>query len=187
MLAIRPRPDSEQPTDKTDDGTLAHPNAPKQRGMLADLLNRPTNVSTENMRVDGVLIGWLVAIDDNGTPMVAVPDLLPEPRPAVSLSPLLKTHVGAQCAVMFEGGNRSNPVLMGMLYHNVLTLSPAGGVKVQEDAESLCITHAKQISLHCGKASLRLTHDGHIELRGTKLISHSTGLNRVRGASVKLN
>ncbi|MNF02982.1 hypothetical protein D3C80_2022180 [compost metagenome] len=60
-------------------------------------------------------------------------------------------------------------------------------MQVQDDGDSLRIGHDKEIALHCGKASLRMTRDGRIELRGTTLISHATGLNRVRGASIKLN
>ena len=48
--------------------------------------------------------------------------------------------------------------------------------------------HARHaIELHCGEASFRMSADGRIELRGSTLVSHATGLNRIRGASVKLN
>ncbi|WP_213154297.1 DUF6484 domain-containing protein [Pseudomonas carnis] len=161
--------------------------APGQKGLLESLLSRKATASISNTHISGVLIGCLVDIDDRGTPMVTVPEFLPEPHPTVSLSPLTKDHIGAQCAVMFSGGNLTSPILMGMLHHNVLTLSHPGKAQVQDDGERLCIEHAQEIALHCGKASLRLTRDGRIELRGTSLISHSTGLNRVRGASVKLN
>lgn len=156
-------------------------------GLLEAMLRRQAEVSADNARVDGVLIGWLADIDDNGTPLVMVPEMLQEPRPAVSLCHLTEDHVGTQCAVMFGGGNRDNPILMGMLHHNVLALTHSGGAQVQDDDESLRIGHEREIALHCGKASIRLTRDGRIELRGTTLISHATGLNRVRGASVKLN
>ncbi|MCY1281873.1 hypothetical protein D9M70_306930 [compost metagenome] len=88
---------------------------------------------------------------------------------------------------MFGGGNLASPILMGMLHHNVLALTHSGEVQVQDDGDSLRIGHDTEIALHCGKASLRMTRDGRIELRGTTLISHATGLNRVRGASIKLN
>jgi len=174
-----------------DEQSAEQPSLPqpisRTSGLLNAMLSHQAEVSPPNTRVDGVLIGWLAGIDDHGTPMVMVPELLPGPRPAVSLCPLTADHVGAQCAVMFGDGHLGSPILMGMLHHNVLALSHTGEAQVQDDGRSLRIEHAKEIALHCGKASLRLTRDGRIELRGTTLISHSSGLNRVRGASVKLN
>lgn len=159
-----------------------------QQGRLLEFLLTPAAPTvTSNTRVDGVLIGWLVDIDDDGTPRVIVPQLLPKPRPVVSLAPLSRSQIGAQCAVMFGGGSLASPILMGMLHPNALTPSHTEDLQREDDGETLRIEHAKSISLQCGKASLRLTRDGRIELRGTTLISHSTGLNRVRGASVKLN
>ncbi|MFK1438020.1 DUF6484 domain-containing protein [Pseudomonas aeruginosa] len=158
-----------------------------QSGLLDAMLLRQSEVSTGNSRVEGVLVGCLADIDDNGRPLIVVPGLFSEPRPAVSLCPLVKDQVGIQCAIMFGSGNRENPILMGMLHPNVLVLTHSGGALVQDDGESLRIEHAKEIALHCGKASVRLTRDGRIELRGTTLISHAAGLNRIRGASVKLN
>ncbi|MDH4556941.1 hypothetical protein E8F11_17500 [Pseudomonas sp. BN417] len=187
MSEPKQRPLGEQLANDMGDKTPLQQGASGQGRLLDAMLRRQAEVSARNTRVDGVLIGWLADIDDNGTPLVMVPDLLPEPRPAVSLCPLSEDQVGTQCAVMFGAGNRDNPILMGMLHHNVLTLTHSGGAQVQDDGESLRIEHAKEIALHCGKASLRLTRDGRIELRGTTLISHATGLNRVRGASIKLN
>ena len=56
-----------------------------------------------------------------------------------------------------------------------------------EELKAMAQEAERAIELRCGKASLRLSSDGRIELRGTTVVSHATGLNRIRGASIKLN
>ena len=41
--------------------------------------------------------------------------------------------------------------------------------------------------LRCGQASLTLTRAGKILLSGTYVLSHSSGVNRVKGGSVQIN
>lgn len=189
MPATKRRPVSGQPL--TEDQTATQPvpqqPAPSKGSLLQAMLSQHAEGTATSTRVEGVLIGWIDSIDERGSPMVAVPGILPEPRQASALCPLAAEHVGAQCAVMFAAGQPASPIVMGLLHHSVFALSHPGGLQVQDDGETLHIAHAKEIALHCGKASLRMTQDGRIELRGTTLISHATGLNRVRGASVKLN
>jgi hypothetical protein len=45
----------------------------------------------------------------------------------------------------------------------------------------------REVVLRCGPASIRLTPDGRVTIRGTRILSRADGPNRVQGASVELN
>jgi hypothetical protein len=49
------------------------------------------------------------------------------------------------------------------------------------------ITARESITLKCGDASITLNRDGKIVLRGAHVVSHASGVNRIRGGSVELN
>jgi hypothetical protein len=46
---------------------------------------------------------------------------------------------------------------------------------------------AEELVLRCGDASITLTRAGKIILRGTYLLSRSSGVNRIKGGSVQIN
>lgn len=135
----------------------------------------------------GVVIGFIADLNDQGLPRVLIPGTPGEPQPARSLCTVDASHRGRQCALLFENGDPRAPLILGLLQHPVLSLS--GDIQqAQQSADGELHLHARHaIELHCGEASFRMSADGRIELRGSTLISHATGLNRIRGASVKLN
>ncbi len=50
------------------------------------------------------------------------------------------------------------------------------------------IVNAKeQLVLRCGKASITLTRAGKILIKGSYVLSRSSGVNRIKGGSVQLN
>ena len=55
------------------------------------------------------------------------------------------------------------------------------------DLRSLELTGKDKIVLRCGKASITLLSSGKVIIRGTHIVSRSTGANRIRGGSVELN
>jgi len=59
---------------------------------------------------------------------------------------------------------------------------------LQERAQEVVNLSATQrIELRCGKSSLTLNRDGSILLRGVDLISRASGVNKIKGAAVKIN
>jgi hypothetical protein len=53
--------------------------------------------------------------------------------------------------------------------------------------KSIKIDADEDIVIVCGKSSLRMSKDGEVTVRGTKLLSRSSGSNKIKGASVMLN
>lgn len=134
----------------------------------------------------GLLIGRIVSVAAGEHPQVVVPEIQEQPTPVASLVPQSELKIGVQCALMpTPDGN--GLILMGVLQQNLVHVPEGTAITIDSQAKSIDIVSESEINLRCGDAHLRMTSDGLVELRGNKVVSHSSGLNRIRGASVKLN
>ncbi len=138
--------------------------------------------------LDGLFIGCLTHYHQ-GTPHISVRGLIDDPIPAQHLCQLTPEDTGSQCAIMFSAGDSKQPVIMGLLQQTVIALDTRSddAPVIEEHAEAIHIHAEKRLSFQCGNASIQMTADGRIELHGSTIVNHATGLNRIRGASVKLN
>ena len=55
------------------------------------------------------------------------------------------------------------------------------------DGERIVFDAKKEIELRCGKSSLIMKNDGKIVIKGTQLVSRASGVNKIKGAAVKIN
>lgn len=134
-----------------------------------------------------VIIGRLVAINRSGICRVTFPgNPLGRPVLANALAPLSRHHIGASVAIMFELGDVTKPVVMGLL--RLSANDGADGISREQNApEPLVIASKSGIELRCGRASLTLTASGKISIRGEYVSSRSSGVNRIKGGSVQIN
>ena len=151
-------------------------------------INTTTPVTTDP--IDGVIIGILVGIGDDGLPLVAFPGN-PEAIAlhARSCAPISSEDVGREVALLFEGGDRTKPLVVGCIQRPRQSKAKNTPANIQVDVDNKrCVLSAeREIVLRCGKASITLTHAGKIILRGTYLLSRSSGVNRIKGGSVQIN
>lgn len=149
-------------------------------------------------------------VDFNGNPS-------PVPLVALTTSPINKGHISKQVALLFNNGDLSQPVIMGFIHNPLdellenFELAPSeynitdGGEEVPKEApkqteikrqddnqvyvdgKQVCIEGAEEVTFKCGKASITLMKSGKILIRGTYLLSRSTGVNRILGGSVQVN
>ncbi len=141
--------------------------------------------SPEPKPIAGVLIGTVVRFDAEGSPVVDLPyEWFTAHLSARTTIPLDGSAVGRQVAVMFEGGRPTHPVVVGIIQ---TTEGASGSRNVKLDGDRLTLTAEHEVVLRCGKASITLTRDGKILLRGAHLVSRSSGVNRIRGGSIHLN
>jgi hypothetical protein len=97
--------------------------------------------------------------------------------------------LGRDVLLAFEHGDRRLPIVIGCVRGPASSGLPAipGQITVEADGERLVVSARDQIVLRCGKASVTLSADGKIVVRGTHVVSHASGVNRIRGGSVQLN
>jgi len=89
-------------------------------------------------------------------------------------------------SIVFEGGDPTRPIVLGPLTSTFVS-GARQAVQVDVDGERLEIGAKKEIALRVGRASITLTADGKIVIRGSHLVSRSAGVNRVQGGSVQIN
>ena len=148
-------------------------------------------------RLDGVVVGTLVGLNDSGAPLVDFPSNLNgshvQARCTVTLG---ANDVGRAVALMFERGDSRKPIVMGLIKHpdeiqsefpRITRNEPQNVLDVQIDGERLILTAKQEIVMRCGKASITLTCAGKVLIHGEYLLSRSSGVNRIKGGSVQIN
>jgi hypothetical protein len=60
-------------------------------------------------------------------------------------------------------------------------------IEARVDGKRVVIEGAQEVMLRCGDASITLRPDGKVILRGAYIETTATGVNRIRGGSVKIN
>ena len=164
---------------------------------LSEILAASEAAGTRNSLaapVQGVVVGRLVAATESGEPIVDYPgnsgNQLRQARSTVALTP---SDLGQSVVLMFEQGDAQRPIILG-----VLVSAPASAImnptensnalyKARTDQERLVLTANREVVLQCGQASITLTSAGKVLLRGAYVSSRSSGVNRVKGASVQIN
>jgi hypothetical protein len=137
-------------------------------------------------RLDGVVIGILLDVPQAASPVVAFAGCPSETGiAATTTTQLSRDDIGTQVALMFVGGDPTQPLVIGRI-QRLPQAAPAVAV-AHIDGERLEFTAEKEIVLRCGKASITLTREGKVIMRGTYLSSRSSGVNRIKGGSVQIN
>ena len=147
--------------------------------------------SVDPRPTQGVIVGTLVGFMDNGaTPLVAYPG-----QPGTAALAARTTvdvhgaHIASEVVLLFESGDPSRPIIVGRL-RGTSDRQPGdspGRVEVDADGERLVVSANTRLVLRCGQASITLSADGRVVVRGTHVISHSSGLNRIKGGAVQIN
>lgn len=156
---------------------------PDGAGLLQILIGQPGQAPA---RADGIAIGQLESCTQEAGPRVAIPAFGLHALPARSLVALEAEHVGQSLALGFESGDPRKPVILGRII-DATAPSPSLPLEVLADGERTVIEAQHEIELRCGEASIVLTADGHILLRGTHITSHASATQRILGGAVNIN
>jgi hypothetical protein len=109
--------------------------------------------------------------------------------PARGVVDLNGARIGSEVVLNFENGDPRKPIILGYLpkKNDWPLTAPPGNVEVEADGARLLVTASHQLVLRCGNASITLTKDGKVLIRGDYISSCSSGVNRVKGGTVQLN
>ena len=103
--------------------------------------------------------------------------------------------LGREVLLVFDHGDPNRPIIIGFLEHPLeklvsLELESEEAKKKKDiaiDGKRVTIEAEEEVLLRCGKGSILIRKDGKIVIKGTNILSRSSGPNRVKGASVGLN
>lgn len=102
---------------------------------------------------------------------------------------------GREVLLAFDNNDPQRPIIVDTMYSLIDEISEPANVIVEADAPQDAIIDGKRIVfdareevvLRCGKANITLTKAGKVLIRGAYLSQQSTGVNQIKGASVKIN
>ncbi len=144
--------------------------------------------SADDQRLDGVVIGVLAGLDADGRPLVAFPGSPSSECSTAHATIRFGEHdIGHEVALLFENGDPTRPLIIGRIQHPGREGLQKPPLTAELDGDRLQLSAEREIVLRCGKASITLTRAGKIILRGTYLLSRSSGVNRIKGGSVQIN
>ncbi|MCP4670071.1 MAG: DUF2345 domain-containing protein [Desulfobacula sp.] len=158
-------------------------------------------------KIEGVRMGQVVDIDENGNILVEYPGNYLGPVPArftrsadIESLKLAKKN-SSKILLAFENNNPRLPVIIDILSSLIDNISDSDNLKkpldfaldVEEpkdvtiDGKRVVFDAKEEIVLKCGKSSITLTKAGKVIIRGAYLLNRSSGVNRIKGGSVQIN
>ncbi len=133
----------------------------------------------------GIHLAALDRVDAAGTPWVRLPR-----RRAVAARFLagvtveqLRAAEAAGTPVVAAFVGKSQAVILGVLAAGA---SPAD-VEARVDGKKVTLSGRDEVTLKCGKASITLTAEGKVLIKGEYVLSRSSGVNRIKGGAVQIN
>ena len=156
---------------------------------LQQLLQAPVSVPGQP---SAFIAGHLEGIDDEGR-LLFRPEGAELPRVPVTIGMsasdvvLLKAAQSFQRALVAQTA-AAEFVLIGLLRERISTsAAKKGELEVRMDGETVQLSAEHQIELKCGKSSLILRRSGRVILKGTYVVTTSSGPVKIKGATVALN
>jgi len=106
-------------------------------------------------------------------------------------------QVGCEVLLVFDNGDPAKPIIINLM-ENRLEELVSFEVKPEpedHDASKNVVVNGKRITieaddeleLKCGKGCITIGKDGRVVVRGTHLVSRSSGVNKIKGGAVRIN
>ncbi len=157
-------------------------------------------------QIHGVVVGTLVGVNPEGQMLVHFPGA-PDAEVVARIAthdPAFASEIGAlrgqSVLLAFEANERTLPLIIGIVRDTLQSpaavkpdASPgpptigAPGEPLTLNGRRLVFNGQEEIVFRCGQGSITIRADGSIVVKGTRLLSRASEVNKIRGASVQIN
>lgn len=162
--------------------SAAGPDEANQSASVALIAPPPLATATPD-RIGEVVLARVIAVDEHGGATIRLDSSMPARAVrALAAGRLEADCIGRMAAVMFLGGDPSQPLIVGMIVQEAVANAAASGVPAK-----VTIDAAESIELRCGESTLTLQRNGRVVLRAKDISSYASGTQRINGAVVELN
>jgi len=161
---------------------------------LLELLSRRSDAPADGA---GLCLGRVVHVAADGRAWVDFRGNSGGPVAARSVLTVPDRALAADAVVLLwlAPGEAAGPIIVGIVGEKLVAPAPAATQPATTPppaahappAESLVFEANREVVLRCGLSSLTLRKDGKVLLKGAAVVTHATGLNRIKGASVQIN
>jgi hypothetical protein len=155
-------------------------------------LRAPEFVGVRVGRIVRLTVEGQALVDFPGNPLGAI-----AARSVVSAASSSGNHCELNVPVLlvFENGDPTLPVIVGFVCDSIrasppeqsMILDTARFPDIVVDGKTVVFEASAEIILRCGKSSVTLRNDGRIVIKGSEIVSRSSGVQKIKGASVRLN
>ncbi|WP_374568601.1 DUF6484 domain-containing protein [Ideonella sp.] len=194
--------------NRSDDPFLAH-GAPSLVEALAAGAGAPVVTALAGLTAPAT--GRLHGFGPDERPLVAGLSATAGRIVAARSTVLLRgSQVGREVLVVFDGGDVTRPIIVGVLEPAPMVRDDAAPLSGQDrvviesephadrdanrliqwrvDGEGRLVIEAqRELVLRCGAASITLTRAGKVVVDGTYVLSRSSGYNKIKGAAIDIN
>lgn len=165
---------------------------------LVDFLGKPIKLNKE---AQGPQIGEIVDLNNDGRIMVTCPAYSDGPIHAQLTSTVRdrivhqKLQAPLKVLLVYENSRPECPIIIDTLHTTTAESTVVHSLDVEVglpqavtvDGKRVTFNAHEEIVLRCGKASIILTSEGRVIIRGAHVMSRSTGPNKIKGGSVQIN
>lgn len=138
----------------------------------------------------GPIVGTVIAVSAAGELSVDFPS---SPHGAIKarfVTSALPLAGGDTVLIAFQDGDVERPLIVGRIADTLLAVEIRNNelpMQVRLDRERMTLEARDEIVLRCGKGSITLLANGKVIIKGTEVISRSSGANKIKGALVNIN
>jgi hypothetical protein len=133
--------------------------------------------------MNGIMMSTIIHIEDPHVLIVRTLDgheFTATPTNAVPWELCKKAHAnGAHAMIIQDPRDEHHAIILGLM-------RPSAPAAITTN-QHVIIKGDDQVEISCGKASITLASSGKVVIRGTNILSRSSGANRVKGGSVQIN
>jgi hypothetical protein len=151
-------------------------------------------------RITGPKVGRISSADEGQPVRVEIPGRAAavEARVAAAIEGTALARAvkeGQEALLVFEDGRPDRPIVVALLasstpHLDAVLASPTTAAKhldARVDGRRVVVEGRSEIALRCGKASLVMTEDGTVTLRGFKIVTQAESVQKIRGRRVHIN